>query len=424
MSDTTIDRFRHWFWRPPRPHGATIADRRVSPLELLYDLIYVALIAQAAHPLADEASGRTVAEFVVVTAMIWLAWINGSLYLELHGQPDGRTRSYVFLQMGILALLAVFTEDAAGSTGQQFATLYTAFLIVLTWLWYTVRRQDRPEFMASTGRYLAAMAVSVVAIAISAVVSTDVRLLVWAATVVGWFVFFIWLAWTPSIGFGRGVIVSDSMVERFGLFTIIVLGELVFGVVEGLSVAEHDPITLATGILALGLGFGFWWVYFDIIGGRWPRQEGRALVTWMLAHFPIALAIAASGAAMVGLIEHAHDPATPASTGWLIGASVALALAAQPVAALALEDYARLRSVYRPIGAALLAGAVVALLAAAVRPPPWLLVLVLDVTLSVLWLFAAGVFLAAGEWRDDVSTASGKGAAEGNERPDHVLADS
>jgi low temperature requirement protein LtrA len=403
MPDTSLERFKHWFWQPPRPHGQTIADRRVSPLELLYDLIYVALIAQAAHHLAEDVSARTLFDFTVVTALIWLAWINGSLYLELHGQPDGRTRSYVFLQMGILALLAVFTESAAGSTGVPFALLYTGFLVVLTWLWYTVRRQDRPEFMAVTARYLAAMLVTIVAILASTALPPDARLLVWAVTAAAWFAFFLLLAWTPALGFGRGVIVSESMVERFGLFTIIVLGEVVFGVVAGLSVAEHDPVTMATGILALGLGFGFWWLYFDILGGRPPRQEGRALVTWMLCHFPIALAIAASGAAMVSLIEHAHDPAAPAPTAWLIGGAVAVALVAQPVASLALRDAPRLASVYRPLRAAMLLAAVGALIVAALRPPPWLLVLSLDVILSVLWFFAAARFLRAGAWRDESS---------------------
>ncbi len=37
--------FKTWFWWPPRPHGETIIDRRVSPLELLYDLVYVAVIS-------------------------------------------------------------------------------------------------------------------------------------------------------------------------------------------------------------------------------------------------------------------------------------------------------------------------------------------------------------------------------------------
>ena len=89
--------------------------------------------------------------------MIWIAWVNGSLYLELHGREDGRTRNIVFVQMGILVLLAVFTADAADGSGRAFALVYAAFLAFSTWLWYTVRRQDRrdhPEFLAVTGRYV------------------------------------------------------------------------------------------------------------------------------------------------------------------------------------------------------------------------------------------------------------------------------
>ena len=48
MTSETRGRFKRWFWRPPRPHGETIADRQVSVLELFYDLVYVAVIGQAA----------------------------------------------------------------------------------------------------------------------------------------------------------------------------------------------------------------------------------------------------------------------------------------------------------------------------------------------------------------------------------------
>ena len=70
--------------------------------------------------------------------MIWIAWINGSLYVELHGQQDGRTRFFVFVQMAILVLLAVFTANAAGSDGGAFAITYASFLAVNAWLWLSV----------------------------------------------------------------------------------------------------------------------------------------------------------------------------------------------------------------------------------------------------------------------------------------------
>ncbi|HEX3428149.1 MAG TPA: low temperature requirement protein A, partial [Candidatus Limnocylindrales bacterium] len=120
MPDETVRGFRDWFWRPPRPHGATIRDRVVTNLELFYDLVYVAVIGQAANHLSEDVSPVSIAGFAVVFAMIWFAWINGSLYLEIHGRQDGRTRSFVFLQMGILVLLAVFTAGATGPDGPAF----------------------------------------------------------------------------------------------------------------------------------------------------------------------------------------------------------------------------------------------------------------------------------------------------------------
>ena len=121
MTDQGRSQFKRWLTAPPRPHGAILEDRTVSNLELFYDLVYVAVITQVANRLSSDISLRGFAEFAVVFAMLWIAWINGSLYIELHGREDGRTRLLVFLQMGILALLAVFGQHAADSTGTQFA---------------------------------------------------------------------------------------------------------------------------------------------------------------------------------------------------------------------------------------------------------------------------------------------------------------
>src|ERR1700694_4581496 len=87
--------FKRWLSRPPRPHGAILFDRRVSFLEVFYDLAYVAIIGQASHQLAEHISVRGVVEFAIIFGLIWFAWINGSLYVELHGSEEGRTRNIV-----------------------------------------------------------------------------------------------------------------------------------------------------------------------------------------------------------------------------------------------------------------------------------------------------------------------------------------
>jgi len=41
-------------------------------------------------------------------------------------------------------------------------------------------------------------------------------------------------------------------------------------------------------MLALWLGFGFWWIYFDLVGRRLPRANRVALANWVMSHLPIA----------------------------------------------------------------------------------------------------------------------------------------
>ena len=112
--------------------------------------------------------------------------------------------------------------------------------------------------------------------------------------------------------------------ERFALFTIIVLGEVVVGVVDGLTKADEGWTTKGVGLLCLGIGFGIWWNYFDFVGRRTPRPGLGVRGLWLVVHLPLAMSVAATGAGMVSLIEHATDDRTPTATAWLIGGSVAL----------------------------------------------------------------------------------------------------
>jgi low temperature requirement protein LtrA len=278
MTETPKAQFKRWLFSPPRPHGAVIKDRTVSNLELFYDLVYVAVIGQASRHLAQNVSLEAFADFAVVFTMLWFAWFNGSLYIELHGREDGRTRLQVFFQMGILALLAVFTGNAASTTGSQFALVYAAFLAFMGFQWYTIReldRVERPEFLRITAFYVGGMALSTVAIGATAILAPDARLVAWAVFAAAWI---IGLSLGSRVR-GRlteGIQPTDSLVERFGLFTIIVLGEVILGVVAGLSEAGPDLLTIATGSLAMVIGFGFWWIYFDVVGRRLDGDRPRA----------------------------------------------------------------------------------------------------------------------------------------------------
>jgi low temperature requirement protein LtrA len=410
MPDETVRGFRDWFWRPPRPHGATIRDRVVTNLELFYDLVYVAVIGQAANHLSEDVSSVSIAGFAIVFAMIWFAWINGSLYLEIHGRQDGRTRSFVFLQMGILVLLAVFTAGATGPDGPAFGLVYAALFAVMGWLWFSVRGQDESQFRTPTAAYALGMAISVAVIVATAFLPTDPRIAIWAAFCAAWLAAFAVIGRIPA--FAIAMSPTQSLVERFGLFTIIVLGEVVIGVVDGLSRAGRDPVTIATGLLALSVGFGFWWSYFDIVGRRLPRPAGQAVFPWVLSHLPITMAIAAAGAGMTSLIAHAHDASPPPATGWLLAGAVAVALLGLILTSLSLEDARRLPAVYRKIASTMAVGATAAVIVAWLEPTAWLSALALAAILSIVWAVAIGRFLRAHAWSELESEAAVDRGAE------------
>lgn len=386
--------FKKRFWLPPRAHGDVIEDRTVSFLELFYDLVFVVVIARAAHTLAEHVSWKAAGEFAVVFGLIWIVWLNGTLYYELHGREDGRTRTFVFVQMLLLALLAVFTGDAAGEEGRSFAIVYTLLLLVVTWLWYAVRRQDSQEYDAVTGQYLSGMLLSALVMAGSAFLPADLRIWAWVAFVIGWILGSMVFARTSASVFEMGLTSTDSMVERFGLFVIIVLGEVVVGVVEGISSSELSAATIGTGMIGLMIGFAFWWTYFDFVGRRLPESRSMSVARWMFSHLPVSLSIATTGAVLASLVTHAATPRSPATEAWLIAGATSLGLVALSAITRTLQDFKRLPSLYRPISTSLIVAAVAALVVGWLRPTPWLLAMSLVLILSAVWALAVQRWLS------------------------------
>lgn len=386
--------FRRYFWLPPRAHGDFVEDRRVSFLELFYDLVYVVVVAQAAHHLAGHVSWGAAGQFSIVFGLVWIAWLNGASYHDLHGHDDGRTRTFVFLQMGILALLSVFTANATGEDGTAFALTYCAFLLVLTWLWYSVRRRDDDRFRSRTAAYLAGLAITIAAVGVSAFTSDAARVSIWAAVVVGWVVGLLVIMWSAGVADNSGVEGTESIIERLDLFTIIVLGEVVVGVVSGIAEAGRTSIAIVTGMLGLMIGFAYWWTYFDFVGSRRVRVVRGSFAIWLLGHLPITMSIAASGAVLVSLIDHAGDDHTPFVTSMLLAVTVAVGLLALVVTMTSLNDWQRLSRVYHPVAWALGVAAIGALVAGWLQLVPWLLAAVLVAELMAVWFFAIFRWLA------------------------------
>jgi len=388
-------RVRRAVWQPPRPHGEAPRERVVGPLELFYDLVVVVLVAQAAHHLAGDLSWGGLGEFTVIFTLVWIAWANGSLHHELHGHEDARARSTFLLQIVVLAAMGAFIPQAGGAHGAAFGIAAGVLFAVLAVLWLLAARGDSPEYRRPSRLFVTGTAACAVLLAGTALLPAGARVPAWGLLDVAYLAGYAAVILTSTPVQAAALVVSDALTERFGAFIIIVLGETLTGVVAGLSGQPVSEMTLAVGLVAVVVGFGAWWTYFDMAGQRRPRPERRASLRWVLSHLPLTAAIAAMGAAMASLVDHAHDGRAPAATAWVLCAGAAVVLCATMLLATSLPDWDRDRGLYQSLARICAAVSVAFLALAAVRPGPLVLGLALVLLFSVPWVYAVTRRLAS-----------------------------
>lgn len=327
MSESFPSGFRRW-WRPPRRASERDPHRKVTFLELFYDLVYVVLVSQVAHHLANHVDLVGLAQSLFMFLLLWLAWVNGTLYHEIHGNRDVRTRVFTFLQMAAVSGMAVFAHDAFEESAAGFALSVAAFQGILTYLWWSTGFHDPVHRKLSTP-YAASYLASAVLFVGSAFVPEGPRLVLWGAGLVASVAVMLVRIVNPprdpevQAERRRTMAATPSLRERFALFTIIVLGEVIAGVVNGMAASHHADVSVGTAAaLGLVMAFGIWWLYFDLIAEREPRSE-RATQAWMYLHLPVTGGIAATGAAVLDLVEHT-ERTLPQEERWLVVGAAAL----------------------------------------------------------------------------------------------------
>ena len=383
-----LARFRRHLWQPPRPHGDQPKERVVGPLELFYDLAVVALVSQAARHLAQHLGWRGLGEFAAVFTLVWIAWVNASLHHELHGRDDARSRSTFLLQILVLVAIGAFIPQADGTRGAAFAVAAAVLFAILAVLWLLAARGDSPEYRRSSRLYVTGTAGCAVLLAGTALMPADARVLAWGVLDVGYLAGFAVVTLTAVPEQSAALTVTDALIDRFGQITLIVLGETITGVVGGLAAQPIGGLTLSVGLVAVVVGFGAWWTYFDFAGNRPPRSERSATLRWMFGHLPLTGAIAAMGAAMLSLVDHAREGRTPAATGWVLCAGAAVVLGATMLVSASLQAWRGDRDLYRPLARICAAVALLCLGVGALRPAPLILGLALVLLLGVPWVFA------------------------------------
>ncbi len=313
--------------QPPRlriGEESEAEPRHATWLELFYDLVFVVAVSQLAHNLSKDVSLTGFFGFVMLFLPVWWTWIGTTFYANRFDSDDIGRRLLMGVQMLAVAALAVNVHHGLDSSSVGFALSYAAAraVLVMEYLW---AGWHIPTARGLTTRYASGFAIAATLWLISAFVPIPFRFILWA---LGLLVDFatplsakqFQLQFPPHL---------EHLPERFGLFTIIVLGEAVIAVVNGVSEMEWNGMSVFAAVCGFGIAFSLWWVYFENVGGsalRAAGASGRLAVyqIWLYGHFPLVIGLAAAGVGVEHIISSKANLALPTAERWLICGSVAL----------------------------------------------------------------------------------------------------
>lgn len=326
MEDTTT----HAVGTPGARHPLAALRRGEPPpaaLELFYDLVFVAAVVVLSDSFSHSPGLADLAWLSIVFVAIWLVWMQTALlFNQCSGRPELAThdlmRAGVLAQMLLLILAAVAASDGVLRHSEYVGPLLGAILVVLSAMHALVawRAPDLAHF--ARGRIAGALAGAVV-FAATPLYPDPGYLVFWAIGAV--------LVVAPTLRpdpMGRRGD-AEHLVERFGAFTVIMLGESF--VKAGLTASEGrmEGLDLICLLGTFVVVFAIWWLYFAEVPAAGPPRSHGGHLAWMLVHLPLHLCIVgvAVGVAKVitGEDSRLQPEVVPYLTVPLVGVLVCLA---------------------------------------------------------------------------------------------------
>ena len=410
-----------------RGRDAAQEHRTATPLELLFDLTFVAAFGVAANQLASAIAHGDLAAGIggfcfAMVAIVW-AWINYSWFASAFDTDDWLFRVLTMVQMAGVVVLAIglppmfeSLERGEPVANEVMVAGYVVMRVAAIAQWLRAAHGN-PRYLTAAKTYALSIGIAQIGWVTLLFLPLDpLGFLVGAILVSA-------IEWSgPVVAERKGHRTGGStpwhphhIAERYSLLVIIALGETVFG-----TLAAAQEVTVAEGwsfssIMVIGLGivmaFALWWVYFLVPSAPILAVRRSKASLWGYGHVVLFAAIAAVGAGL-HVIGYVYDEQYHVST------LTAISSIAVPVLAFMITLYllhAWLVSEFpknSPLQIAVLALPVLAMVLAAAGVPLWLCLLTI-----VISPIAVVLSFELGDWRAldaqlDRALAAGRPSSE------------
>lgn len=275
----------------PVPPDAGPGERRASWLELFFDLVFVAAVAALAAQLHDAHSVGGLVVFVGLFVPVWWAWMAYTWYAAAF--DDGGVVHRIGMLAGMLAAAAMSAGVAGVTEGdpQVFVVSYACLFGVLAAL-YVAAWLREPAARRLAGRMVLGYALGAVVWLSSLAFDDGVRPFVWAVGLVLLIATFAYATWAHGAT-GPSPYDAGHVAERYGLFTLVVLGESVVVTVAGLDTGGSQG-AVVVAVLGFVAAAAVWWLYFGVFRAM-PVEGGfRGRFVWAQGHLFVFAGIAAA----------------------------------------------------------------------------------------------------------------------------------
>ncbi|MEW2575567.1 low temperature requirement protein A [Streptomyces syringium] len=286
--------------------GREEEHRAATPLELFFDLCFVAAVAQAGrqlvHALAEGHPGTGIPGYLMAFFAIWWAWVNFTWFSSAYDTDDVPYRVVTLVQMAGVLILAAGIPRALDNS--DFAVVWFGYLVMrlaLVTQWLRAAYSTRGEERRTALKYAAGVSLCQVGWLGLLFLPDDGK---------PWLFLGMALAEmaVPAIAERRHTTGwhPHHIAERYGLFTIIVLGETVLAATVAVQSALDDDEALDTLLPIAGGGlliiFAAYWIYFAV-PIHLHLASNRQAFAWGYGHYLVFGSAAAIGAGIEVAIE-------------------------------------------------------------------------------------------------------------------------
>jgi low temperature requirement protein LtrA len=239
-------------------------ERRTTPVELLWDLVFVFAITQVTTLLWRDQTWAGFGRAMLVLALVWWAWSAFVWAANAQNASSPTLRACLLVSAISIFISGLSVPHAFGSEGTLFAVTYAVVRFLHLALYADASRQGNAAWSAIAG-FALTVAIGMALLIAGSFVTGTARIVLWVLAVAIDYAGPAWLTRERLRGLQRVAVAHFA--ERYSLFVIICLGESIVAI--GVGALGQNPTGPLSGeeVVAVTLGLlitvAMWWTYFE-----------------------------------------------------------------------------------------------------------------------------------------------------------------